>query len=116
MKALLSAILVIGILSFSFAAEKENKEEVNAEVSQLSLTGKVVDKETQEALVGVKITLDGIDQVAYTDFDGHYQFTNIEKGNYNLTASYISYEKSTVKNIELSLKESQVNISLEIID
>lgn len=113
MKALLVTVLFAGILSFSFASEKENKQADKAETKLFTtLSGQVVDKQTNEALVGVKIVLQGTDQVAYTDFDGKYQFENIQTGAYNLTASYISYEQTSVENVGVSLKKSQVDFSL----
>jgi hypothetical protein len=115
MKALIVTVLFAGILSFSFASEKEsqkaNKDKVETKLFT-TLRGEVVDQKTNEALVGVKIVLEGTDQVAYTDFDGKYQFENIETGAYNLTASYISYEQTSVENVGVSLKKSQVDFSL----
>ncbi len=113
MKALIFTVLFAGILSFSFASEKEKQQADKAETKMFTtLRGQVVDKQTNEALVGVKIVLEGTDQVAYTNFDGKYQFENIETGAYNLTASYISYEQTSVENVGVSLKKSQVDFSL----
>ena len=116
MKALLFTVLFSVLVSFSFAAQKETKEESKTEIAALSLSGQVVDKVSHEALVGVKLCLEGTDKVAYTDFDGNYQFKGVEAGQYNLTASYISYEESKIENIQLSLKKSELNISLEVVD
>lgn len=115
MKALLT-VFFVAIFAFSFAAEKESTEKSQAEATQFDLCGQVMDQKTNELLVGVKVVLEGTDQVAYTDFDGNYKFKNIQTGEYNVTASYISYEKATVKNVELSLEKSQVNISLKLTD
>ncbi|WP_321288206.1 carboxypeptidase-like regulatory domain-containing protein [uncultured Sunxiuqinia sp.] len=116
MKALLFTVLFTVLISFSFAAEKQTKEESKTEVTTLSLSGQVMDKVSHEALVGVKVCLEGTDKVAYTDFDGNYQFNGVAAGQYNLTASYISYEESKMENIQLSLKKSELNISLEVVD
>ncbi|MEN6452986.1 MAG: carboxypeptidase-like regulatory domain-containing protein, partial [Prolixibacteraceae bacterium] len=55
----------------------------------------------------------GTGKVAYTDFDGKYSFENVKPGTYALTASYISYEESTVENLKLSKNTNQVNIRLK---
>lgn len=115
MKTLVVTVLFAGILSFSFASEKESQQADKDKTETklfTTLRGEVVDQKTNEALVGVKIVLEGTDQVAYTDFDGKYQFENIETGDYNLTASYISYEQTSVENVGVSLKKSQVDFSL----
>ena len=115
MKSFLLTALFVGIISFSFAAEKENKSEAKVEKTSLTtISGQVVDKTTEELLVGVKVTLEGTDEVVYTDFDGNYSFENIKIGNYKLTASYISYEKASVNDVQVSLNKNQVDFSLEI--
>lgn len=113
MKSLLFTVLLIVSFVVSFAAEKENKSDVKVEANQVVLTGSVVDQSTQEALVGVKVVLEGTDQVAYTDFDGNYSFKNLAPGKYNLSASYISYQKSSVENVKISLNSNQVDFSLK---
>ena len=117
MKSFVFTIALAITVSFSVAAEKENKAEAKIEKSNLvTLSGKVVDKSTNEALTGVKVVLEGTGQVAYTDFDGKYTLTNIEAGKYNITASYISYENTSVENVSLSLNKSQVDFSLRTAD
>jgi len=119
MKALFVTFLFAALISFSFASEKESQQadkDKAATKTFTTLRGQVVDKQTNEALVGVKIVLEETDQVAYTDFDGKYQFENIETGDYNLTASYISYEQTSVENVGVSLKKSQIDFSLRTAD
>lgn len=112
MKASLLIVLMVFGLSYSFAAERENNEKKQAESQVLSLKGQVIDQQTKEALVGVKVVLEGTKKVAYTDFDGNYQFDNMKAGEYQLTASYISYEKATVEHVKPSLNNGPVNFSL----
>lgn len=112
MKAFLFTVLFVVSFAVSFAGNKESKSEVKSDANLITLTGKVVDKTTHEALVGVKVVLEGTEQVAYTDFDGNYNFKNIATGKYNLTASYISYQKSSVDNVSVTTKNNQVNFSL----
>lgn len=114
MKKLLLSILFVGCVVFTYAENKENKKENAADNSELTtISGQVLDQRTNETLVGVKVALKGTDQVAYTDFDGKYSFENVKPGTYALTASYISYEKSTVENLKLSKNTNQVNIRLK---
>ena len=59
-----------------------------------TIAGKVVDKNTQETLAGVKIVLDG--QKVYTDLDGNFRLTNVSSDKVQLKASLISYEEKTI--------------------
>ena len=43
----------------------------------------------------------------YTDFDGKFSFRNLKPGEYNIVASYISYEKNT---IELPIEDKENNL------
>ena len=112
MKSLLFTFVFVLSFAVTFAADKESQPEVKSNANLIVLSGKVVDKTTSEALVGVKVVLDGTDQVAYTDFDGNYNFNNIEAGKYNVKASYISYQESSVDQVQVSLKNNQVDFSL----
>ena len=112
MKAFLFTVLFVVSFAVSFAGNKESKSEVKSDANMITLTGTVVDKTTHEALVGVKVVLEGTDQVAYTDFDGNYNFKDIKTGKYNLTASYISYQNNSVENVQVSPKNNQVDFSL----
>jgi hypothetical protein len=115
MKKIVLSVLLVGSTVLAMAANKESKSEntptTSAQVTQLY--GEVIDKNTNESLVGVKVTLDGTDKVAYTDFDGKYSFNDLKQGTYKLTASYISYENSTVENIVLTPKANEVDFSLK---
>ena len=115
MKKFVLSVLLIGSTLLSMAANNESKSEniSTGKAVSTELSGQVVDKNTNETLVGVKVAIKGTDMVAYTDFDGKYHFDNLKPGKYNVTASYISYENKTVENIELTPKANEVDFSLE---
>ena len=114
MKKSLLVILLITFFSASFATQNEKKSEAEAEKSStMTLNGQIVDLENNETLVGVKVMLEGTNQVTYTDFDGNYSFENIKAGKYSLIASYTSYDKSSVEDVNVSLKNNQVDIGLQ---
>jgi len=114
MKKLFVSILLVGCVVFTYAGNKENKKENAADNSELTtISGQILDQRTNETLVGVKVALKGTDKIAYTDFDGKYSFENVKPGTYALTASYISYEESTVENLKLNKNTNQVNIRLK---
>ncbi|HNU78079.1 MAG: carboxypeptidase-like regulatory domain-containing protein [Prolixibacteraceae bacterium] len=75
---------------------KKEPVPVSVESSAMVITGKVTDQTTGEALTGVKVALEGSDMKAYTDFDGVFRFENVKPGEYDLTATFISYNRNEV--------------------
>ncbi len=45
-------------------------------------------------------------------FDGKYQFENIEKGNYEIKASYVGFPDKNIPNIQIS-QDTQIDVTLE---
>ena len=101
-------------VTIAMAGEKKDKEAVELNVSATTvLSGSVIDQTTNEALVGVKIELEGTSKVVYTDFDGNYTFENVKPGTYNLTATYVSYDKKCMEDISVNPSKNNVIISLK---
>jgi hypothetical protein len=113
--------LIIGIVLIASMSAMANKEESTtktdkeAEASPMvlnSIIGKVVDLTTGESLAGVKVTVDGTEMVAFTDFDGNFKFSNINLKEAKLCASFISYEKASMEinnlngNVKLTMKSA----------
>ena len=82
-------------------------------VQTVTLSGCVVDLSSGEALAGVEVKIDGTEFKAYTDFDGNFEIQDVKPGNYNLIASYISYNKSLVEDLKCEMKENEVNIKMQ---
>lgn len=101
--ATLSLVLFLG--SFSFALTDETP------LPKTNVTGSVIDKNTGEALAGVKIVLSELNQTVYTDFDGNFEFEKISQGKYTIKAELISYEDKTI-NLDSS-KSNEIKIEVE---
>ncbi len=78
-----------------------------------SITGKITDLKSGEALIGATVQIKGTTTGAITDIDGNYLLANLKPGDYTLLVSYIGYSnleaqikltkgKDLVKNFELS--------------
>lgn len=106
MKRLTSIFALVALFSIaSFATEKETIKKAN----NLSISGKILDSNTNEPLAGVEVKLDGTNQSFYTDFEGNYKINNLTAGDYNINISYISYNE--VKPLKISADK---NIDLKI--
>lgn len=63
------------------------------------ITGKVIDRETGEALVGANVLIVGTSMGAATNADGIYTILNVIPGDYSLRSSYVGYQQVTMTNI-----------------
>ena len=79
-----------------------------------SISGKVFDKQTNEALIGASVSIENSNLGASSDLDGNYEIRNLQAGNYSIRVSYISYRTIVIKNIKVeSGKSTVINIPLE---
>ncbi len=111
---LLIGIMLLTSMSLMANENKKTASENSAEAqatptAMKSITGKVVDLSTGEALAGVTVLIDGTDMVAFTDFDGKFKFSNVNLNAAKISASFISYEKSLL-NISPSSSELVVTM------
>ncbi len=106
MKSILSSLLALLIVTgFSFSSfangEESNKGTSSSTAITCNLQGQIFDHVTGEALAGVKVKICGTNLTTYTDFDGNFSYENLIPGKYDIETSLISYELTTLKNIDL---------------
>ncbi|MBN8705622.1 MAG: carboxypeptidase-like regulatory domain-containing protein [Bacteroidetes bacterium] len=100
------------ILKLAFAFLLIAGTVVHAQVTGI-LTGRVVDKETGEALIGANVIVPGTSFGASTDIDGNFRIQSIPVGKIDLKISYVSFETKILTGIQiLSGKVTNQNISL----
>ncbi|GAB4330762.1 MAG: hypothetical protein Kow00127_22860 [Bacteroidales bacterium] len=98
------------LLADNTPAAKEKAGEAPA--ATVILEGTVTDFLSGESLAGVEIKVDGSQQVIYTDLDGHFSL-EVKPGSYNLVASFISYNKSLVENLEVTGEKNKIEIKMQ---
>ena len=77
------------------------------------ISGKVVDADTKEPLVGVTVMLEGTSLGAATDIEGEFYIINIPPGVYRLKASYIGYTSQVVQQIRVQVDlTTKINFEL----
>jgi hypothetical protein len=117
MKKIFLSLMIICLTVVLYATNNtDTKTETKApseSVSTIQLSGIVTDKNSNEALVGVEVKLEGTNQKAYTDFDGKFSFQDLKPGEYNIVASYISYQKNVIENLNINRSNELVLIKLE---
>ncbi|MFQ6617916.1 MAG: TonB-dependent receptor domain-containing protein [Fidelibacterota bacterium] len=77
------------------------------------ITGRVVNKETKEPLIGVNVILKGTDMGAATDINGNYVILNVPPGKYTVKSSMIGFISVEVKDVRVTIDlTSTVNFEL----
>ncbi len=65
------------------------------------ISGKVIDADTKEPLIGANIIIINTNLGAATDVDGNYFILNITPGTYQLKISYVGYASKTIRDVRL---------------
>ncbi len=63
------------------------------------LEGKVIDKETDEPLIGVSVVIVGTTIGAATDADGYFILNNIDAGSYDVRFTTIGYQSAVYRDV-----------------
>lgn len=72
------------------------------------ITGKVLDQETGEPLIGCDIIVEGTELGAATDERGEYVVLYVPAGTYTVVASYISYNPFTYTNVVVNADQTTI--------
>ncbi|MFZ5973229.1 MAG: carboxypeptidase-like regulatory domain-containing protein [Bacteroidota bacterium] len=82
-----------------------------ADAQPRSVSGIVVDAETNQPVPFAHVFISNTTHVTVTDTDGRYELINIQPGPFQLAVSYLGYETFTL-NIRVADKNQQVDIRL----
>ncbi len=78
-----------------------------------TITGRIIDSETEEPLVGVTAILEGTGQGDATDIDGYFTISNVPAGDYQLKISYVGYNTQTQ---EITVTDGEtVELTIELV-
>jgi protocatechuate 3,4-dioxygenase beta subunit len=119
MKKSLLTLTFIAAVVIAFAGNTGNSDNKNKSTETtstnavVSISGKVIDFTSGEALAGVEVAIEGSSQKVHTDFDGNFKIENVKPGSYNLIASYISYKKSFIEKLNIEKQNQELNIKLQ---
>lgn len=121
MKKTLLTLFIVSVLASAFAVNNDrtaNKGKTTEAIAPIalanvSISGKVIDLTSGEALAGVEVAIEGSTTKVHTDFDGNFKIENLQPGAYNLIASYISYNKSFIEKLEAGKSNQGLNIKLQ---
>jgi hypothetical protein len=81
----------------------------NLSAQQLGIIrGRVIDKNTQEPIIGANVVIENTSTGAATDIDGYFKIINVPVGSYNLLASAIGYTPIKKFNVILTSGNEQI--------
>jgi len=78
------------------------------------IAGKIVDKTTNQPLMGVNVVLQGTSLGAATNAEGLYTIIQVPPGTYVMESSYMGYKKTSVENVKVQVDlTTRVEIEME---
>lgn len=78
------------------------------------IRGKILDKKTGEALIGVNVLIKGTYNGTITDFEGNFSLPDIEAGKIDLQISYVSYATKIIEDVLVDEDDvTVINIFME---
>lgn len=87
---------------------------INIAQQKGSINGKIIDKTTNEELIGASILIIGSTTGTTTDLDGTYSLKGLVAGTYQLRVSYISYQTAVINNVNVKAGQNTIlNIQLD---
>ena len=76
--------------------------------AQRMLTGKVIDNETKEPLIGASIVVTGTNSGTIVNYQGNYEL-QLPEGNGSVTISYTGYESKTITDVQPGVLNIQLS-------
>lgn len=116
MRKLIFTVFLVFVFSSLVFANAGNDDKDNSagksNITTCSLTGSVVDKESNEKLVCAKIEVEGTEISVFTDILGNFEIPALAPGTYNLKVTYISYEEKEIAGLVVDT-EKDLTIDLK---
>lgn len=102
------ATLLIGFISLA-----ANQSFAQSSLSSQTIKGKIIEKVTQQPIIGVTVFILGTTLGSTTDADGYYKISNVPLGRQTVQVSSIGYETQTNTNVIVAAgKEVITNFQL----
>jgi outer membrane receptor protein involved in Fe transport len=78
-----------------------------------TIQGRVTDRRTGEALVGVNVLVENSEFGGATDVNGRYQIINVPPAKYTVTASYMGYNETKVTGVQV-VQDNTVTVDIKL--
>lgn len=78
-----------------------------------TVSGRVTDKQTGEALIGASVVVEGTELGNATDLNGQYQIINVPPGAYTVTSSYTGYNDQKITGVQV-IQDNKVTVDFKL--
>lgn len=78
------------------------------------ITGKVVDQNDKQPLIGAAVQVEGVANNAVTDIDGNFRIEGLKAGIYTLVVKYVGYKTLTLKGVKAAAANEVKPVSIEL--
>lgn len=96
-----------------FSNPSRSDERVNIEGKKTFIKGKVLDKLSNEPLIGATVKLFPKGWITYTDLNGYFEFLNLLPDTFEIEVNYIGYKKTKFSGIS-TIEKPMVQLILPI--
>lgn len=94
-------VVLCSILSFDLGAQGGN------------IAGIIIDKETQETVIGANVSVVGTPNGATSDFDGYFVIRNLIPGTYQIEITSLGFETINISDVIVTAgKTTELNVSM----
>lgn len=78
-----------------------------------SISGKVIDKQNNEFIIGAAVIVTGTALGGATDLDGNFEINNVPVGTYKLNVRYLSYKTTEITDVIVTAgKTTTINVAM----
>ena len=78
------------------------------------ISGTVVDKKSNETLIGAVVSVEGSNAKAVTDTDGNFELNGLKNGKYTLNINYVGYKPQRIEGVRINGGKAEERISVAL--
>lgn len=86
----------------------------SAGVFAQQISGTVVDKKSNETLIGAVVSVEGSNAKAVTDTDGNFELNGLKNGKYTLNINYVGYKPQRIEGVRINGGKAEERISVAL--
>ncbi len=114
-KLIFGIIIIVLHLSLAGLFSQNNIPPQKQKSGLVTLTGRVLDRETKQPLIGTNVVIAGTNIGGSTDQNGNYTISNLTPGKYEIDFFYIGYKTERIKNFRVAANPGvRLDVQLEI--
>ena len=78
------------------------------------ISGTVVDKKSNETLIGAVVSVEGSNAKAVTDNDGNFELNGLKNGKYTLNINYVGYKPQRIEGVRINDGKAEERLSVAL--